>query len=51
MDCCRVTNQVSEQITQQIMYLSQLTDMILIGAENGKHTGIISIDLQRAFDT
>ena len=31
--------------------LSQLTDMILNGAENGKRTGIILIDLQKAFDT
>ena len=30
---------------------SQLTDMILKGAENGKHTGMILIDLQKAFDT
>ena len=31
--------------------LSQLTGMILNGAENGKHTGMILIDLQKAFDT
>ena len=31
--------------------LSQLTDMILNGAENGKHTDMILIDLQKAFDT
>ena len=31
--------------------LSWLTDMILNGAKNGKHTGIILIDLQNAFDT
>ena len=31
--------------------LSQLTDMILNGAENGKHTGIILIDIQKVFDT
>ena len=30
--------------------LSQLTDMILNGAENGKHTSMILIDLQKAFD-
>ena len=29
--------------------LSQLTGIILNGAENGKHTGMILIDLQRAF--
>ena len=31
--------------------LSQLTDMILNGVENGKHTGMILIDLQKAFAT
>ena len=31
--------------------LPQLSDMILNGAENGKHTGMILIDLQKAFDT
>ena len=31
--------------------MPQLTDMILNGAENGKHTGMILIDLQKAFDT
>ena len=31
--------------------LSQLTDMISNGAENGKHTGMILIDLQKAFCT
>ena len=31
--------------------LPQLNDMILNGAENGKHTGMILIDLQKAFDT
>ena len=31
--------------------LSQLTDMILNGTENGKHTGMILVDLQKAFDT
>ena len=31
--------------------LPHLTDMILNGADNGKHTGIILIDLQKAFDT
>ena len=31
--------------------LSQLTDMILNDAENGKHTGMVLIDLQKAFDT
>ena len=30
---------------------SRLTGMILNGSENGKHTGMILIDLQRAFDT
>ena len=29
--------------------LSHLTGIILNGAENGKHTGMILIDLQRAF--
>ena len=31
--------------------LLQLTDMILNGAENGKHAGMILIDFQKAFDT
>ena len=31
--------------------LSQLTDRILNGAENGRHMGMILIDLQKAFDT
>ena len=31
--------------------LSQLADMILNGAENGKHAGVILIDLQKAVDT
>ena len=31
--------------------MSQLTDKILNGAENGKHTGMILIDLQKALDT
>ena len=31
--------------------LSRLTDVILNGAENGKHTGIILIDLEKAFGT
>ena len=31
--------------------VSCLTDMILKGAENGKHTSSILIDLQKAFDT
>ena len=30
--------------------ISQLTDMILNGAENGKHTGMVLIDIQKAFD-
>ena len=29
--------------------LSWLTDIVLNGSENGKHTGIILIDLQKAF--
>ena len=32
-------------------YLSQLTYMILNSAENGLHTGMVLIDLQKAFDT
>ena len=31
--------------------MSQLTSIILIGAENGKHKVMILIDLQRAFDS
>ena len=31
--------------------LSQLTDMILNSAKNGKHTGMVLIDLQKAFGT
>ena len=31
--------------------LSQLTNMIINGVEKGKHTGMILIDLQKAFDT
>ena len=32
-------------------YLSRLTDMILKGGENGKHTGMILIGLQNTFKT
>ena len=32
-------------------YLTRLPNMILNGAENGKHTGIILIDLEKAFDS
>ena len=32
-------------------YVSCLMDMILNNAENGKHAGMILIDLQKAFDT
>ena len=31
--------------------LSRLTDMILNGSKNGKHTDITLLDLQKAFDT
>lgn len=31
--------------------LSRLTDMILNGVENGEHTGMILIDLQKVLDT
>ena len=31
--------------------LSQLTDLILNGGENGKHTSVILIDLRKNFDT
>ena len=31
--------------------LSRLTDMILNGVENGEHTGMILIDLQKTLDT
>ena len=31
--------------------LSQLTDMIINRLEDGKHTGMILIDRQKAFDT
>ena len=31
--------------------LSRLTEIILYGADNGKHTGMILINLQKAFDT
>ena len=31
--------------------LSRLTDMVLNSTENGRHTGMILIDLQKAFDT
>ena len=31
--------------------LSRLTDMLLIGAKNGKYAGMIFIDLRKAFDT
>ena len=32
-------------------YLARLPNMILNGAENGKHKGIILIDLEKAFDS
>ena len=32
-------------------YLSWVTDMILNSAENGEHTGMILIDLQKVLDT
>ena len=31
--------------------LSQLTDTILNGAKNGKHTGMVLVNFQKAFDT
>ena len=31
--------------------MSRLTDMILNGVENGEHTGMILIDLQKTLDT
>ena len=46
--CGTFINQLSEKI---ILCLSWLTDLILNGAENGKHTGMILIDHQKAFDT
>ena len=33
------------------IYFPQLTEMILNGADNGKHTSMISINLQQVFDT
>ena len=44
MNCSAVTNQVLEQIIPQIC-------LSLDGTENGKHAGMILIDLQKAFDT
>ena len=32
-------------------YLVQLTDFILRGMEKGFHTGVILVDLRKAFDT
>ena len=51
MNWCTVTNQVLEQIIPQIRDSLKLTDMILNGAWNGKHAGMILINLQKAFDT
>ena len=48
MNWCTVTNQVLEQIIPQIRDSLKLTDMILNGAWNGKHAGMILINLQKA---
>ena len=50
MDCYTFINQALEQIIPQIC-LSWLIDIILNGAEKGKHNGMILINLQKAFDT
>ena len=44
MSNCTGINQVLEQVILLIR-LSQLMDMMLNSAENGKHTGMILIDL------
>ena len=31
-------------------FLCPVTDMVLVGAENGKHTGLVLIDCQKALD-
>ena len=50
MDCCIFINQALKQITPQNMFL-WVTATILNVAENGKHTAMILINLQKAFDT
>ena len=50
MDCCIFINQALKQIAPQNMFV-WVKAMILNVAENGKHTGMILINLQKAFDT
>ena len=49
-NCCTFTNLALERITPQTRF-SQLLEMILNGAENGKNTSMILTDLQKASDT
>ena len=50
MNCCTVTNQVFEQIIPQIKFVS-INWHDFKRCWNGKHTGVILIDLQKAFGT
>ena len=47
---CIISNLDSDQITQQVC-LAHLTNKILKGFDEGLLTGMIFIDLQKAFDT
>lgn len=49
MNCCTFTNQALGQTIPNTC-LSQLTNMILNGAEKGKYIGKVLIDLTQAFD-
>ena len=47
MNCCPFINQA---VCADICF-SRSRNIVLNGGKNGKHTSMISIDLQKAFDT